>query len=132
MKLYYPDLYQNVRHSRSYMDNNCHLPLDLADISSRSNFSRYHFIRVFRRVYRQTPHQYLMQKRINKAICFEIGFQSLGSFSSLFYKKVGQSPTEYREKYRARKNAPSKAIPYCYSYMFGIPQGKEKGGRNEE
>jgi len=49
------ELYQNLRCARTFMDDCYHLPLDLTQISSQANFSRYHFIRLFRKTYGQTP-----------------------------------------------------------------------------
>ena len=72
-------------------------PLDLDELARAAHFSRYHFLRAFRRAYHATPHGYLTRKRIERAkellaqseltvteICFEVGFESLGSFSNWF------------------------------------------------
>jgi AraC-like DNA-binding protein len=111
------------------MDARYDHPLDLDQISRAASFSRYHFIRLFRQAYRETPHQYLTRKRIDKAkellatgqatvteVCFAVGFQSLGSFSTLFHKFVGQSPHRYRILMIARK----RFIPACFLMAAGI------------
>lgn len=114
--------------ARSYMDSNLHLPLELDQIASQAGFSRYHFIRLFRRIYHKTPHQYLTQKRIEKAkvlltsgempvteICLAVGFQSLGSFSSLFYRSTGCSPKMFRARFYRPKISSLNFVPSCYT-----------------
>jgi len=138
------ELYQNLRRARTFMDDCYYLPLDLAQISSKANFSRYHFIRLFRKTYGQTPHQYLTYRRIEKAknllrtselsvteICFAVGFQSLGSFSSLFYKYVGNPPKSYRARIVERIPEPKKSIPACFTFMFGLDSADQKSNFQE-
>jgi AraC-like DNA-binding protein len=88
--------------------------------------STYHFIRAFRAATGQTPHQYLRARRIARAqellvntpmpvteICDAVGFQSLGSFSSVFRKLTGETPARYRG---SRRRLPY--IPGCYVRMY--------------
>src|SRR4026208_1951170 len=113
-----PEVFERLNRARQLMDQSYDLPLDLKQISSEACFSRYHFLRLFRQAFNKTPHQYLVERRIEKAkellgadelrvtdVCFEVGFQSLGSFSSLFHKYVGHAPVTYREKVRQREQA---------------------------
>ncbi|MCT4643342.1 MAG: AraC family transcriptional regulator [Carboxylicivirga sp.] len=94
---------------RNYMDNNLNEDLNL-DLFSRIRFvSKYHLLRLFKRYYGQTPNQYLINKRIEKAkeyirkglsvseACYEVGFESLGSFSSLFKRKTGFTLKAYQK-----------------------------------
>ena len=91
--------------------------------------SRYHFLRLFREEFATTPHQYLIDRRIEKAkellrhrrmtvtdVCFEVGFQSLGSFSTLFRQRVGDAPVNYRQQQRAAQSK----IPTCFLSMYGL------------
>ena len=107
--------------------------LDIDALCSEAHFSRYHFIRTFRRRLRETPHQYLTRKRIDRArvllatsgmsitdICFEVGFESLGSFSSLFHRAVGWPPSVYRARSLEQQRNPKKFIPACCWTMFGF------------
>jgi len=107
------EVFERLNRAKQFIDQSYDLPLDLQQISSHACFSRYHFLRLFRQAFNKTPHQYLVERRIEKAkellssdelrvtdVCFEVGFQSLGSFSTLFRKRFGVSPTEYR---RAKK-----------------------------
>ncbi|MCA1601012.1 MAG: helix-turn-helix domain-containing protein [Acidobacteria bacterium] len=54
-------------------------------------------------------------------MCFEVGFQSLGSFSSLFHKSVGHAPVTYREKSR-ESQAAKRQVPGCFIVMYGLEQ----------
>ena len=117
--------------ARAYMDRHYDTPLTLEHISSEAGFSPYHFIRLFRAAYRRTPHQYLMQQRIDKAkdllrstdlpineICYTIGFESIGSFTTLFRRISGLSPSAYR-KHTTRKVQPV-FIPLCFRVKQGL------------
>ena len=125
--------HQSLMRARELIDSEYSKPLDLDELAQAANFSRYHFIRAFRRAFHATPHEYLTRKRIERAkelladdrftvteICFEVGFESPGSFSTLFHKIVGWSPSIYRARtWEMRKN-PLKFIPNCYVIMHGI------------
>jgi AraC-like DNA-binding protein len=127
-----PDVYERLCRARDFIDVCYDLPLNLEEISSKACFSRYHFLRLFRQAFNKTPHQYLVERRIEKAkellsyrdlrvtdVCFEVGFQSLGSFSSLFHKCVGQPPLTYREQSR-QFEAARKQVPGCFVFMYKL------------
>jgi len=94
---------------RNYIDNNFQENLNLELFSHIRFVSKYHLLRLFKRYYGQTPNQYLMDKRIEKAkeyikkglsvseACYKVGFESLGSFSSLFKRKTGFTPKKYQK-----------------------------------
>jgi AraC-like DNA-binding protein len=126
------EVYQRLCRARAFIDHCYDHPLSLDQMSSQACFSRYHFLRLFRQAFHKTPHQYLIERRIEKAkellsannlrvtdVCFEVGFQSLGSFSSLFHKYVGHAPVTYREKARARQIA-KRQVPGCFLVMHGL------------
>jgi AraC-like DNA-binding protein len=122
-----------LQRARELIDKQYAQALDLDELARTANFSRYHFLRAFRRAFHATPHEYLTRKRVERAgellaesgltvteICYEVGFESLGSFSTLFHKMVGWSPSIYRARaWEMRKN-PLKFIPNCYVIMHGI------------
>jgi len=123
---------QRLGRARDFIDHCYDHPLNLDQISEKACFSRYHFLRLFRQAFKKTPHQYLIERRIEKAkelltaddlrvtdVCFEVGFQSLGSFSSLFHKWVGHAPATYRERARARELAKRK-VPGCFLMMYRL------------
>lgn len=127
-----PEILERLNRARNYIDLCYDLPLNLEAISSQACFSRYHFLRLFRRAFNKTPHQYLVERRIEKAkellsgndlrvtdVCFEVGFQSLGSFSSLFHKSVGHPPITFREKTREIQAA-KRQVPGCFLVMYGL------------
>ncbi|HEX4900746.1 MAG TPA: AraC family transcriptional regulator, partial [Pyrinomonadaceae bacterium] len=62
-----PDVYERLCRARQFIDLCYDLPLNLDQISSQACFSRYHFLRLFREAFDKTPHQYLVERRIEKA-----------------------------------------------------------------
>lgn len=124
------DIYRRIVAAKIYIDENYQEPIDLDRISQQAYLSRFHFHRIFRQVYKRTPHQYLTWKRLDKAkdllsdnkqitdVCNEVGFESIGSFSVLFKKEIGFAPTYYRnmawlKKQKAREQ-PKAMIPHCF------------------
>src|ERR1700710_2147705 len=83
--------------------------LEVADLARAAGLSPAHFSREFRRAFGETPHQYLLTRRLERAaallrntdrsvadICFAVGLQSVGSFTTSFGRTFGISPTAYR------------------------------------
>jgi AraC-like DNA-binding protein len=117
------------------MDNNFHESIDLDNISEEAYFSKFHFIRLFKKIYEKTPRQYLMQVRIENAkkyleegfkvteTCYKVGFDSLTSFAGLFKKVNGITASEYQRLYKYRqeriKNKPLTFIPNCFAQQNG-------------
>src|SRR3954462_9529866 len=109
-------------------------PLDLDDLAAAAGLSRAHFSREFRRAFGETPHAYLLTRRLERAaallrttdrsvaeICFSVGLQSVGSFTSSFTRAYGISPTVYRARH-----PPAVAyavVPSCIVRAYGRPQG---------
>ena len=128
----HPEVLERLNRARKFIDLCYDLPLNLDEISSHACFSRYHFLRLFRQAFNKTPHQYLIDRRIERAkellsrndlrvtdVCFEVGFQSLGSFSSLFHKSVGHPPITFREKSRETQAA-KRQVPGCFLVMYRL------------
>jgi transcriptional regulator GlxA family with amidase domain len=101
------------------MEANLDKPISVGEIATVACFSSFHFLRSFKQVFRETPHQYLTRRRLDRAqdlllqtemsvtnICFAVGFESLGSFCSLFRRHTGQSPERYRLQNRAVRSMP--------------------------
>ena len=94
---------------RNYIENNYETDLSLEVLSHVQCISKYHLLRLFKKYYGQTPRQYLIDKRVEKSkeylksgvsvteTCFAVGFESLGSFSSLFKTKTGKSPNNFKK-----------------------------------
>jgi AraC-like DNA-binding protein len=103
----------NLQPVRELIDRHYAKPLTVERLAARSGLSTFHFIRAFRAAFGDTPHQYLRNRRIERAkellettplavteICDRIGFHSLGSFCALFRRLTGETPAEYRGKRR--------------------------------
>lgn len=99
---------------RNYIDKHYNEKLDLDELSRVLFVSKFHMLRLFKRYYGMTPRQYLIDKRIEKSkeflvqgmsvteVCFAIGFESVGSFSSLFKVRIGKSPSKYQKEQFSR------------------------------
>lgn len=130
------EIYKRIAAAKVYIDENYHEPIDLETISQQAFLSRFHFHRIFRQVYRHTPHQYLTRKRLDKArdllaenkpvmeVCSEVGFESIGSFSVLFKKEIGFAPQYYRnmayKKKQEQQAQPKVAIPHCFIEQYKL------------
>jgi AraC-like DNA-binding protein len=116
---------------RDFLDDD----LTLAEVSQDAGLSTWHFLREFRQAFGETPHAFLTRLRIERAkelltisgrsvteICFEVGFSSLGSFSTLFHRQVGLSPAEFRRRARVWVSVPGRHpwafIPVCFCQHF--------------
>jgi len=107
------ELYRRLYRARDFLAASFADPVTLNDMAEVACLSPNHFLRTFKQVFRQTPHQYLIDVRLTKAkqlltetnrpitdICMAIGFDSLGSFSTLFRRRTGFSPAHYRKQKR--------------------------------
>jgi AraC-like DNA-binding protein len=108
-------------------------PLDVDDLAGAAGLSRAHFSREFRRAFGESPHAYLLTRRLERAaallrttdrsvadICLSVGLQSVGSFTTSFTHTFGMSPTGYRATF-----PPASAlaiIPTCVMRAYGRPQ----------
>lgn len=126
-----------LERARQYIDDHLDQVLLLDALAQKANLSRFHFLRLFRFYFYETPHQYVTRKRIERAkellanselpitdICFEVGFESLGSFSTLFHSVVGWSPSIYRARVIEQRCNPYKFIPHCFQVMYGVEPSK--------
>ena len=132
------DIYIRIVNAKLYIDENYHDAIDLDAVSKRAFISKFHFHRLFTQIYKKTPHQYITKKRIDKAkellsdnkpvteVCNEVGFESIGSFSTLFKKEIGFAPTFYRNmawlKKQQAKEQPKKFIPHCFIDSYKLDQ----------
>ena len=130
-------VYHRIISGKQYIDENFHEDIDLELIAKNAYISRFHFHRLFTRIYRKTPHQYLTRKRLDKAkellshedatvsgVCNQVGFESIGSFSILFKKEIGYPPQAYRNiawlKQQEKKEEPRKFIPHCFIESYWL------------
>src|SRR3954464_2019883 len=108
-------------------------PLGVDDLARAAGLSRAHFSREFRRAFGESPHQYLLTRRLERAtallrttdrsvadVCFSVGLQSVGSFTTSFTRTYGVSPLAYRG---AHPPAAAHAfLPACVARFYGRPQ----------
>ena len=122
--------------SRDYLAASFDHPVRLSDAASHACLSPFHYHRMFVRAFGETPHDFLTRRRIDRAkqmlardecpvteICLAVGYESLGSFSSLFRSQVGSSPSAWRQSLRRvfpmPRVAPYRFIPACFLASFG-------------
>jgi AraC family transcriptional regulator len=105
------ELYRRVCRGRDYAAALFAEPVTLPEMARVACLSPNHFLRTFREAFGETPHQFLRARRLAEArrllaqsempvteVCLAVGFESLGSFSTLFAKRFGVSPVEYRRR----------------------------------
>ncbi len=110
--------------------------VSVLEVATELGMSQYHFIRLFKAVFGETPKQCRLRARTEKAkhllmmtessvtdICMEVGCASLGTFSTSFARRVGATPSAYRESSRAMVvrpgEVPKQLIPGCLTLMAG-------------
>ncbi|WP_261841191.1 helix-turn-helix domain-containing protein [Aliamphritea ceti] len=108
-----PEKYEQVRQSRTFMNKYFSEKLELDDLAKAACMSRFHFVRIFQRMYGLTPRVYLRDLRISKAkdliktglsvtqVCLEVGYESVPTFSSVFKKCTGCTPREYQRMHNS-------------------------------
>ncbi len=121
--------------ARDLVDARYFDPLTVADLAAAAGLSPAHFSRQFSRTFGESPHQYLLTRRLERAaallrttdrsvaeICFDVGWASLGSFTTSFGRMFGLAPLAYREAFPAA--ASQVRIPRCVAQAYGRPQNR--------
>ena len=105
--------------TRHYINNHFDTELNLDFLSHVRFTSKFHLLRLFKRYYGQTPKKFLIDRRLEKSkellisgqsitdTCFDIGFESPGSFSTLFKSTFGLTPTEFQKRATFTKSGTS-------------------------
>jgi len=122
------DTNRRMLRARDAMDRAFAEPLCIPRLATIAEVSQAHFIRTFRATFGETPHRYLQRRRVERAmfllrgtersvtdICFDVGFNSLGSFSRTFHDIVGEAP----KAFRLRGRPP--AVPTCFMMAWTRP-----------
>ena len=129
----YPPPARHLLRAKDLADARYFEHLGVDDLARAAGLSRAHFSREFRRAFGESPHAYLLTRRLERAaallrttdnsvaeICFAIGLQSVGSFTTSFTRTFGVSPTKYRAGF-----PPASAlamIPGCVARAYSRPQ----------
>jgi AraC-like DNA-binding protein len=108
-------------------------PLGVDDLAAAAGLSRAHFSREFRRAFGESPHAYLLTRRLERAaallrttdrsvadICLSVGLRSIGSFTTSFSRAYGRSPTAYRAAHPPASQ--SALVPGCLVRAYARPQ----------
>jgi AraC-like DNA-binding protein len=110
-------------------------PLDVGDLAREAGLSRAHFSAEFRRAFGESPHAYLLTRRLERAsallrttdhsvadICMAVGLSSVGSFTTSFRRMFGLSPTAYRASQPPASLLAR--IPACVVHAYSRPQNR--------
>jgi AraC-like DNA-binding protein len=132
------EMFRRLCRSRDYLAAGIDKPLRLADAAREAYLSPYHYHRVFRATFGETPHEFVTRLKMEQAkrlllregmpvteVCFALGYESLGSFSNRFRSHIGYSPSEYqrttRRLFQAPALAPYRLVPNCFLSFHGVP-----------
>src|SRR6478736_10353760 len=124
---------RHLLRARDLADARYFEPLGVDDLARAAGLSRAHFSREFRQAFGESPHAYLLTRRLERAaallrgtdrsvadICLSVGLQSIGSFTTSFTRTYGRSPTAYRAAF---PSAASRAlVPACVVRFYARPQ----------
>ena len=136
--------FRRLCEARELLVNALDCEMTIADAARVAGLSPYHFIRRFEALFGQTPHQLRIQARLDRAkwllargqhsvteACMEVGFSSLGTFSDLFTRRMGETPSGYRRRVRRTVSmagltlpgaVPEPFFPGCLSLMTCLPE----------
>jgi len=128
----FPPPARHLLRARDLADRRYAEPLDVDALARAAGLSRAHFSREFRRTFGESPHAYLLTRRLERAaallrstdhsvaeVCFSVGLQSLGSFTTSFTRTFGMSPTAYRAAFPPA--ADFARVPACIVHLHARP-----------
>ena len=123
---------RHLLRARDLADRRYAEPLDVPDLARAARLSPAHFSREFARAFGETPHRYLLTRRLERAaallrttdrsvadICMTVGLRSVGSFTTSFGRMYGLSPTAYRARYPPESERAR--VPTCVLRAWGRP-----------
>jgi AraC-like DNA-binding protein len=121
---------RHVLKGRDLADARYHEQIGVEDMADAAGMSRAHFTREFSRIFGEPPHQYLLARRLERAaallrntdrpvneVCLNVGFRSVGSFTTRFTERFGTSPTTYRAQHPPA--AAQAMVPGCITRIYG-------------
>jgi AraC-like DNA-binding protein len=123
---------RHLMRARDLADRRYAEPLDVPELARAARLSPAHFSREFARAFGETPHRYLLSRRLERAaallrttdrsvadICMTVGLRSVGSFTTSFGRVYGLSPTAYRATYPPASDRAR--VPSCVLRAWGRP-----------
>jgi transcriptional regulator GlxA family with amidase domain len=123
---------RHLLRAKDLADARYHEPLTVTDLARAAGLSPAHFSREFRRTFGESPHAYLLTRRLERAaallratdhsvadICVSVGLSSIGSFTSSFGATFGASPVQYRASHPPARDYAM--VPACMIRAFGRP-----------
>jgi AraC-like DNA-binding protein len=129
---------RHLLRAKDLIDARYREPLDVTTLARAAHLSPAHFSREFRRAFGESPHRYLLTRRMERAaellrntdrsiadVCFTVGLSSVGSFTTTFGRTFGLTPTDYR---KAHPPALTRVrVPTCVLQAYARPQGSTFG-----
>jgi AraC-like DNA-binding protein len=129
--------YRRLLIAREQLQDQYKQTLPLRDLAATAGLSEFHLLRAYRAAFGETPHQHLTRLRlehVKRALargvsvteaCFDVGYSSLGSFSTLFSRMTGRSPRAWQQEVRLLVPVPADLprlyIPACFLAFFVGP-----------
>ena len=124
---------RHLLRARDLADSRYFESLGVGEMARAAGLSRAHFSREFRRAFGESPHVYLLTRRLERAaallrstdnsvadICFSVGWRSVGSFTTSFTRTYGVSPTVYRARFPPASSLA--LVPGCVVRAYARPQ----------
>ncbi|MEZ0324998.1 MAG: helix-turn-helix domain-containing protein [Fimbriimonas sp.] len=121
--------------SRSWLAEHFDERVRLEMAAQEAYMSPFHYHRLFSRAFSETPHEFVTRLRLEHAkklirssdltiseICMEVGYGSLGTFSSMFSRHEGCSPVEFRRVYSMPQAWTLKVVPSCMLSLWAVPR----------
>jgi AraC-like DNA-binding protein len=126
---------RHLLRARDLADARYFEPIRVADMARAARLSPAHFSRAFRETFGESPHQYLLTRRLERAaallrttdrtvadICFMVGLGSVGSFTTSFRRVYGMTPTAYRAAHPPASNLAR--VPACIVRAYARPENR--------
>jgi AraC-like DNA-binding protein len=126
---------RHLLRARDFADSRYADAIRVADMAGAAGLSRAHFSRAFARTFGESPHRYLLTRRLERAaallrntdrtvtdICFLVGLESVGSFTTSFQRMFGASPKAYRAAHPPASNLAR--VPACIVRAHARPENR--------
>jgi AraC-like DNA-binding protein len=133
---------RHLQRAKDLVDARYAEPLAVDDLARAAGLSRAHFSREFKRAFGESPHAYLLTRRLERAaallrttdrsvaeICLAVGLQSVGSFTTSFTRGFGRSPTAYRATFPPASL--QARVPMCVWRAYGRPSPRQHVSRRQ-